>query len=97
MQISLFNDQSKRKSIIHVSPDKCAVSWLNPRRTRPKEYVTKLAERMNRNGFEITRALWAYAENGHYEVFAGGTRLEAAKVAQIEALPIVLHEGYNED
>lgn len=97
MQISLFNDQSKRKSIIHVSPDKCAVSWLNPRRTRPKEYVAKLAERMNRNGFEITRALWAYAENGHYEVFAGGTRLEAAKVAQIEALPIVLHEGYNED
>ena len=97
MQISLFNDSSKHKSIIHVPPDKCKVSWLNPRRTRPKEYVTKLAERMSRNGFEITRALWAYAENGHYEVFAGGTRLEAAKVANIETLPIVLHEGYNED
>lgn len=97
MQINLFDDRSKRKSIIHVSPDKCAVSWLNPRRSRPKEYVTKLAERMNRNGFEITRALWAYAENGHYEIFAGGTRLEAAKVANIESLPIVLHEGYNED
>lgn len=97
MQISLFNEKDKRKSIIYVSPDKCAVSWLNPRRTRPKEYVAKLAERINRNGFEITRALWAYAENGHYEVFAGGTRLEAAQAAGIETLPIVLHEGYSED
>lgn len=97
MQISLFTEQGKTKTIVHVPTDKITTSWLNPRRTRPQAYIDRLADRMQRNGFEITRALWAYAENGHYEVFAGGTRLEAAKVANIETVPVVLHEGYSED
>lgn len=95
MQISLFNEHDKKKSIVHVPTDKLVISWLNPRRTRPQDHVAKLAERMQRNGFEITRALWAYADNGHYEVFAGGTRLEAAKVANVGTVPIVLHEGFS--
>lgn len=97
MQISLFDEQDKRKAIVYVPTEKLVTSWLNPRRTRPQEHVAKLAERIQRNGFEITRALWAYAENGHYEVFAGGTRLEAAKVAGVNSVPIVLHEGFSED
>lgn len=97
MQASLFAVDGKKKTIVNIPTEKLVTSWLNPRRTRPQSYIDRLAERMQRNGFEITRALWAYAENGHYEVFAGGTRLEAAKVANIETVPVVLHEGYTDD
>jgi ParB-like chromosome segregation protein Spo0J len=38
-----------------------------------------------------------YPVNGHYEVFAGGNRLEAVKITSIEEVPVVLHEGYTED
>ena len=43
----------------------------------------------------MTRALWVYPENNHYEVFAGGTRLEAAKVAGLEEIPCLLHSSYS--
>jgi site-specific DNA-methyltransferase (adenine-specific) len=70
------------------------LSRFNTRKEHDQERVARLAERMNRNGFELTRALWAYpGDDGLYEVFAGGTRLEAARLANVN-VAIVLHEGY---
>jgi site-specific DNA-methyltransferase (adenine-specific) len=67
------------------------LSRFNARRQRPDSQVTRLADRMQRNGFEVSRALWAYQVNGHYEVFAGGTRLAAARAAALEEVPILLY------
>jgi site-specific DNA-methyltransferase (adenine-specific) len=55
-------------------------------------------QRIERNGFEITRALWAYAENGKYAVFAGGNRLEAVRqTSHKDNVPLLLHEGFTID
>ena len=97
MQLTLVRDETKTKSIVHVGVDRCVISEYNPRRTRTKDNIAQLAQRIERNGFEITRALWAYEQDGKYHVFAGGNRLEAVKQTLIHEIPIVLHEGYEPD
>jgi hypothetical protein len=49
---------------------------------------------MQRNGFEATRALWAYPAAGGYEVFAGGTRLAAARQAGLAEVPVLVHADF---
>jgi ParB/RepB/Spo0J family partition protein len=97
MQLTLVKDNTTNKTIEQIEIDRLQISPFNPRRTRAKDGVTKLAERISRNGYEITRALWAYPVNGHYEVFAGGTRLEAAKLAGLKSVPVVVHDGFTEE
>jgi ParB/RepB/Spo0J family partition protein len=96
-QLSLLTDDHVKKTIITVPINHLKISEYNPRKERDKGAVTKLAERISRNGFEITRALWAERNGDGYEVFAGGTRLEAARAAMLTEVPIVLHEGLTED
>ena len=71
----------------------CVHSRFNTRKTRDGSQVERLADRIRRNGFEPTRALWAVQSNGHYEVFAGGTRMEAARLAELKTVPVFVHEG----
>lgn len=97
MQLTLVRDETKKKEIIYVPKDKLTVSPFNPRRNRNAADIEKLAQRIERNGFEITRALWVCPVNSHYEVFAGGNRLEAVKRTSIDQVPVVLHDGYTED
>ena len=89
-ELSLFEVEDKKKSIVTVEIEKCELSKFNPRITRPKEYVERLAERIKRNGFEVTRAVWVYSDNEKLKVFAGGTRFEAAKMAGLSELPVVI-------
>jgi site-specific DNA-methyltransferase (adenine-specific) len=67
------------------------LSRFNARRQRAAAQVTRLADRMKRNGFETSRALWPYPENEHYEVFAGGTRLAAAQAAGLDQVPVLVY------
>jgi site-specific DNA-methyltransferase (adenine-specific) len=97
IQLALFQDGTIKKTIIHVPIGSLRLSPFNPRRTRPKEDIEKLAERISRNGFEITRALWVCQNGTGYDVFAGGTRLEAARLAGLQEVPVVLHEGLTEE
>lgn len=97
MQYSLFKDETRTKRIEEIPIDKLSISQYNPRKTRSKDYIEKLAERINHNGYEITRALWVYPNNGKYEVFAGGTRLEASKIAGLDKVPSVIHDGYSDE
>jgi len=69
---------------------KCQLSQFNPRVTRPRDTIEKLAQRIQRNGFEITRALWVYPVNNHFEVFAGGNRLQAAKMVDLQKVQKVV-------
>lgn len=77
-------------------PTSSPISAKNPRRTRPQSDIDALAARIARNGYESTRAVWAERVNGHVEVFAGGTRLLAARQAGLETLPAFVYEGYDE-
>lgn len=97
MQYSLLRDETKSKTLQQVSRDKLIVSPFNPRRSREAADIERLAQRIERNGYEITRALWAYPVNGHYEVFAGGNRLEAVKRTSIDTVPVIVHEGFSDD
>lgn len=69
-------------------------SRFNTRKTRSQEDIRTLAERIKRIGFERTRAPWVVPANDGFEVFAGGTRLEAAKLAGLETIPVLVHYGY---
>ena len=82
---------------VQVKLTDCVHSRFNTRKTRDKAQIERLADRIRRNGFEQTRALWAVKPNGNYEVFAGGTRLEAARVAGLETVPVFVHAGVTEE
>lgn len=88
---------SMEKEIIEVPILDLVISDFNPRQMREPEYIDRLVERITRNGFEITRALWVCKlSNGKYEIFAGGTRFKAAKKAELSTVPVVLHNGLSE-
>lgn len=96
MQLELqaaTNGQRIRKTLEYLPVAALAHSRFNTRKTRERPAVERLAERMRRNGFELTRAPWAQAG----EVFAGGTRLEAARLAGLSKIPVIVHVGLNED
>ena len=97
IQLSLLQDTQIKKSIITVPIEQLTVSRFNPRATRSNEDIDRLAQRIANNGFEITRALWAHKNGSGYEVFAGGTRLEAAKRAGVKKVPVVLHDGASDE
>jgi ParB/RepB/Spo0J family partition protein len=97
VQMALFQDDTKKKAIITVPVESLKLSQYNPRFSRSQDDIERLAQRIARNGFEITRALWAYRNCDGYEVFAGGTRLEAARAAGVSELPIVLHDGFTDE
>ena len=97
MQFSLLRDDTKSKTLQHIDRDKLVISPFNPRRNRAAADIDRLAQRIERNGFEVTRAVWAYPVNGHYEVFAGGNRLEAVKRTSIDTVPVIVFEGFTED
>jgi len=87
-------DEKTQATLIEVPIAACRHSRFNMRKTREPEAVRKLAERIARNGFERTSALWVIrTEDGNYEVFAGGTRMEAAKTAGLLTVPVVLYAG----
>ena len=92
-----IKDESRKKTLIYVNIDDCVISRFNTRKTRDEDDIRGLAERIERNGFEVTRALWAYKSDDKYEVFAGGNRLEAVRRTSPEDnVPLLLHEGYSD-
>jgi len=97
MQLNLFERDGRRQIFLDgIDPAECIISRFNSRKTRSAEDVHRLASRMTQNGFELTRAVWVYRENGQYHVFAGGTRLEAASRAGVR-VAVIVHEGYTEE
>ena len=95
-QLALLDTPTIAKSIVTVGLDRLRHSPFNPRTTRPASDLQILADRIARNGFEVTRALWVYPAGDHYEVFAGSRRFEAARLAGLSEVPVVLHTGYND-
>lgn len=90
-------EPNKTKTLIYVNADDCVISEFNTRKTRYEKDVKKLAQRIERNGFEVTRALWGYQGEGCYQIFAGGTRLEAVKrTSEKNNVPLLLYEGYSD-
>lgn len=97
MQLSLLEPtQAITKTIKNIPIGLIELSPFNPRCTRPDDHTDKLAGRIARQGFEVTRALWVYPSGDKFLVFAGGTRLKAAIIAKLAEVPCVVHEGLTE-
>lgn len=93
-QLRLFTDGAKAPRLIYDIPvEQCRISRFNPRKSRSPEDIDKLVKRIEAVGFDAARAIRAYAVDGIYEVFGGGTRLEAARAAGSN-VHIWLYEGY---
>lgn len=80
-----------------VPVSQIVMSRFNGRRTRPLKDVETLAERIKRNGFEATRAPWVTNGGATYEVFAGATRIEAARLAGVTDVPVFVFTDVSED
>ena len=91
------HDQDLSIRLLEVPVERCVHSRFNTRKTRDAGQVQRLADRITRNGFERTRSLWAVEMDGQYEVFAGGTRLEAAKMVGLKTVPVFVHEGLSDE
>ena len=88
----------KETRVVDLPMEVLRHSRFNTRKTRDPADVERLAERMKRLGYERTRAVWAVpVDGGVYEVFAGGTRLEAAKLAGLDVIPVLVHCGYSDE
>lgn len=87
----------KKRELLDVPIFCLTHSRFNTRKTRVSEDVQMLAERIKRIGFERTRALWVIPAKDGYEVFAGGIRFEAAKLAGLETVPVLVHYDYTEE
>ncbi len=77
--------------------ERCVHSPFNTRKRRDPEQVRRLAEPIRRNGFERTRSLWGVAVDGQYDIFASGTRLEAARTAGLRTVPVFVHRDLTEE
>jgi len=87
----------KKRELLDVPVSHLTHNRFNTRKTRVPEDVRMLAERIRRIGFERTRALWVVPTKDGYEVFAGSIRLEAAKLAGLETVPVLVHYDYTEE
>lgn len=84
-------------TIKDVDVSLCDLSRFNTRKTRPEADLDRLADRIKRNGFERTRAPWAVEVDGRYHVFAGGTRMLAARRAGLTTIPVLVYSGLDDD
>lgn len=75
-----------------VAVNECVITSLNERKTRKQEDVDKLAERIDRMGYEKTRAVWCTVRDGKYLIFAGGTRLEACRKLNLQTIPAIVYD-----
>lgn len=87
----------KKQEMREIPVTQLRHSRFNTRKTRSEEDGKLLAERIKRIGYERTRALWAVEREDGYEVFAGGTRLEAVKMAGLETVPVLVYIGYTNE
>ncbi len=97
MQLVLTRDDGKSKQLTTLPVGELSISEFNPRKTRSAADIEKLAQRIERNGFEVTRALWVYKNGAGYKVFAGGNRLEALKRTSLDEAPVLVYDGFTED
>ena len=87
-----------KDKVKEVPIELCFHSPFNTRKTRDAKQIERLAERIKKFGFEETRALWVRPVDGRYEVFAGGMRLEAAKLANVSPdIPVIQHKDCSDD
>ena len=69
--------RTELQQIEQISIDKLALHRLEPRKVREPEHIQEILESIKENGFDQSRALKVVPENGHFAIFAGGTRYSA--------------------
>lgn len=97
--IEMFVEGGKAQRFIgEVAISKLQVSPHNPRRTRPDGRVRELADHIKRSGYDVTRAVKVHRDaDGNLMVFAGGTRLEAARWSGRHTVPAFEFIGYSSE
>ena len=83
--------------VFEIPLNQCVIADLSERVTRPQENIDTLAERIKRMGFAKTRTVLCTFKNGRYEVFAGGTRLEACRKLNLPTIPAIIYEGISDE
>ena len=83
--------------VSEIPMDQCVIADLNERKTRTKEDIDKLAERISRIGYEKTRAVRCIRKDEKYHIFAGGTRYEACKKLNLPTIPALVYRDISDE
>jgi site-specific DNA-methyltransferase (adenine-specific) len=98
IQKSLFESQGKQTVLLPEVPlSAISISKFNPRRTWEEKHVASIAQYIERNGYDGTKAIKCHLENGVYMVFAGSNRLKAMQKLGRESIPVFLYSGYTDE
>jgi ParB/RepB/Spo0J family partition protein len=95
MQFSIFKNGEKETTYIEsVDINLVRISEHNPRKTWDDRHIDRLAELIDRNGFDKAFALKCHDIDGFYYCFAGSNRLKAAIKLNKSEVPIFKYTGY---
>lgn len=81
------------QSAILLPVSTLTISRFNPRKHRPQSRIEAIAGSIKTHGFDPSRALKVLETENGFEIFAGGTRWEAAKLLGYRELPCYLYQG----
>ncbi len=69
--------RTELQQVEQIPIDRLVLHRLEPRKVREPEHIQEILESIKENGFDHSRALKVVPENGHFAIFAGGTRYSA--------------------
>ncbi len=76
-----------------VPIENLVISELNPRKHRQQTAIERISQLIRNHGFDPACAIKAVeGDDGSYHVFAGGTRLLAAQMAELKTVPVYVYD-----
>lgn len=97
MKVIIMQEGNKKKILMtNIPVSKCLLSLLNTRQDATEGVIERLAERIKKDGFDVSRALWGIKAKNKFSIFAGGLRLRAAAKAGVD-VAVLEYVGFSED
>jgi ParB family transcriptional regulator, chromosome partitioning protein len=84
------------QAVLMIEPDRIAMSRFQPRRVFEAEALDELAAAIKAQGI-IEPLIVRPASGGNYELIAGERRLRAARLAELEIVPVIVRELSDRD
>lgn len=89
---SIINEElSKNNNLNYISLNELVIGYSQPRKTFDEESIQNLSESIKEVGI-IQPLLVRPLENGKFEIIAGERRYRAAKIANIDEIPVIIKE-----
>ncbi len=90
-----ISSETDKDRILKVSPDKIEVNPMQPRKKFGEQEMQELVESIKQYG--IIQPLIVSKKDGNFELIAGERRLRAAKILNLETVPVIIREAKEQE